>query len=248
MQKEALNEYVAVIFADRKNGSNPSTIEKADEVCRSIAAKQTAVRLDSIRAFAASSSAPLPTKSYCRKFFEALPSVHQWREQYRNADREELSNRWKALVASRAAGSKENEIPTSSIFDLLATALDLSRLDISNSLFARAFVTINTALDLISAEKELPVEDAKISPLLSILWQLKGVENLFRRDDTASLAALGKALKFDPTNLEASLVLCILHLELVQIKEVRVVRLLYSILSNSFLFCPILFYFILFYQ
>ena len=221
MQNEALNEYVAVIFADRKNGNNPSTIEKADEVCRSVAAKQTAVRLESIRAFAATNSAPLPTKSYCRKFFEALPSVHQWREQYRTTDRAELSNCWNSIVGSRGADKKQEDASPSTFIDLLTTALDLSRLDISNSLFVRAFGTINTALNLILVEKGVIVEDVKISAMLSILWQLKGVENLFRRDDTGCLAALQKSLKYDPNNLEANLVLCILHLELVQIKEVQ---------------------------
>ena len=223
MQNEALNEYVAVIFADRKNGNNPSTIEKADEVCRTIAAKQTATRLESIRTFASTSSAPLPTKSYCRKFFESLPCVHSWRIQYKSADREELSNKLKTIVASKAMNKNDE---TFSLIEILTVSLDLSCLDIANSLFTRAFLTINTALELMqnyekNGDIEINDDNNKLNQLLSLLYELKGIENMFRRDDKGALTSLKKSIQYDCNNLEANLVLCILHLELVQIKEVR---------------------------
>lgn len=209
MLPEALNEYVAVIFADRKNGSNPSTIEKADEVCRLVAAKETATRLEEIRASSSSVIVPLPMKSYCRKFLETLPSVHRWREQYKSADREELLNKWKAVVADSSAP----------IAALLSCACDLAQIDLSCSLFSRAFATVNSALDRIP--QETATLDSASKVLLSTLWQLRGVELLFRRDDNAAIAAELKAIELNPANLEAKLLLCILHLELVQIKQVR---------------------------
>lgn len=209
MLPQALNEYVAVIFADRKNGSNPSTIEKADEVCRLVAAKETATRLEEIRASSSSVIVPLPMKSYCRKFLETLPSVHRWREQYKSADREELLNKWKAVVADSSA----------SIPAVLSSACDLAKIDVSCSLFSKAFATVNSALDRIP--QETATLDSASKALLSILWQLRGAELLFRRDDIAAIAAELKAIELDASNLEAKLLLCVLHLELVQITQVR---------------------------
>ena len=208
MLPEALIEYVAVIFADRKNGSNPSTIEKADEVCRLVAAKKTATRLEEIRASSSSTVVPLPMKSYCRKFLETLPSVHCWREKYKNADRDELHNKWKAVVADSSASTAA----------VLSSACDLAQIDLSCSLFSRAFATVNSALDRLPHTEKM---DSASKSLFSTLWQLRGVELLFRRDDNGAIAAELKAVELDPSNLEAKLLLCILHLELVEIKQVR---------------------------
>lgn len=216
MLTEALNDYVGVIFADRNKGSNPSTIEKADEVCRLLAAKKTAARLEEVRLAATTEDTTLPTKSYCRKFFETLPSVHHWREMYKDADREELSTRYKAALLLRAG---EKNIESSSLLDFVFSAVDLAQMDISCSLFSRAFATVNAALQVV-ADEAIDKMDEKSKAFMSILWQLKGVECLFKRDDQGGIAAEEKAIAFNSTNLEARLVLCILHLELAQITEV----------------------------
>jgi hypothetical protein len=217
MLTEALNDYVGVIFADRNKGSNPSTIEKADEVCRLLAAKKTSARLEEVRKLATSEDTPLPTKSYCRKFFETLPSVHHWRAKYKDADREELSTRYKSASALR---SGEKNTDPSCLLDFIFSAVDLAQMDISSSLFSRAFTTINAALAAVANEAEEKM-DEKTKAFMSILWQLKGVECLFKRDDKGGVAAAEKAIAFDGANLEARLVLCTLHLELAQITEVR---------------------------
>lgn len=217
MLTEALNDYVGVIFADRNKGSNPSTIEKADEVCRLLAAKKTSARLEEVRKLATTEDTPLPTKSYCRKFFETLPSVHHWRTKYKDADREELSTRYKAALALRVG---EKNTDPSSLLDLMYSAVDLAQMDISCSLFSRAFTTINAALTAVANDADANMDD-KTKAFMSILWQLKAVECLFKRDDNGGVAAAEKAIAFDGANLEARLVLCILHLELAQITEVR---------------------------
>ena len=116
--------------------------------------------------------------------------------------------------------------------EILTVSLDLSCLDIANSLFTRAFLTINTALELMqnyekNGDIEINNDNNKLNQLLSLLYELKGIENMFRRDDKGALTALKKSIQYDSNNLEANLVLCILHLELVQIKEVRTFVLTY---------------------
>lgn len=216
MLTEALNDYVGVIFADRNKGSNPSTIEKADEVCRLLAAKKTAARLEEVRSAATTEETALPTKSYCRKFFETMPSVHHWREVYKDADREELSTRYKAALL---LSSGEKNMEAASLLDFIFSAVDLAQMDISCSLFSRAFATVNAALQVV-ADEAIEKMDEKTKAFMSILWQLKGVECLFKRDDQGGVAAEEKAIVFNSANLEARLVLCTLHLELAQISEV----------------------------
>ena len=230
MLSAALNEYVAVIFADRKNGSNPSTIEKADEVCRYLAATKTAAKLEEMRKAAATTVQPLPMKSYCRKFFDSLPSVHYWREQFKSADREDLLSKFNAAVA--AAEKEGKDVSDESLLAVASSAVDLSRMDVSTALFSRAFATVKKALDI------MPTETAECSPglkeQLSALFQLRGVDLMFRRDDAGAVKAQLKAIELDMYNIEAKLVLCTLYLELVMMKEV-----LYCSSAKPFLHCSV---------
>lgn len=216
MLSEALNEYVAVIFADRKKGENPSTIEKADEVCRYLAATKTAVRLEEMRKAAATTVLPLPMKSYCRKFFDSLPSVHHWREQFKSADREDLLSKFNAAVA--VAEKEGKGVSDDTLCAVAASAVDFAHMDVSSALFSRAFATVKKALDLMPTDTEDCSPGLKAQ--LSALFQLRGVDLMFRRDDAGAVKAELKAIELDMNNIEAKLVLCTLYLELVMIKEV----------------------------
>jgi hypothetical protein len=72
------------MLIERAKGENPSSGEKVDELCKAVAAQEAAGLLKNLHN---STGKSLPTKAYCRNFFEAFPSLHRWREQYSKADR-----------------------------------------------------------------------------------------------------------------------------------------------------------------
>lgn len=109
----------------------------------------------------------------------------------------------KIALESRVGDS----IDSFTLKNLLSSALDLAKLEISKSLFNDAFKTVNTALEMLSPESLVIVVEAekKIKSLMSILWQLKTVEYIFRHDDYGALKAVNKSLELDPKNFESSL-------------------------------------------
>jgi tetratricopeptide (TPR) repeat protein len=89
--EEALDEFIAIMFVERSKNVPPTTIEKTDEICKKVAAQNTAVLLENIRRNKLKAGAeltPLPTKSYCRKYLESLPSIYRWREEMKGTSRE----------------------------------------------------------------------------------------------------------------------------------------------------------------
>ena len=98
---DALDEYVLVMFIEQAKGQPPTTTDKADEVCKKLAANETAALLAHFRNPPAGMpiiKASLPTKSYCRNFLESLPYIYKWRSTMKNADRDELLSQWKAKL------------------------------------------------------------------------------------------------------------------------------------------------------
>lgn len=89
--EEALDEFIAIMFVERSKNIPPTTIGKTDEICKRVAAQNTAVLLETIRSNKLKVGAeltPLPTKSYCRKFLESLPCIYRWRAETKGTSRE----------------------------------------------------------------------------------------------------------------------------------------------------------------
>ena len=219
---EALDDYVMAMFIERAKNLPPTTSEKADDVCKQVASRETALLLAAIRdppANAPPVFTQLPTKSYCRTFFEALPSIYRWREQFKNVNREELASRWKKSLA--------NPISTSNKEEACVAALELAACDFSRNAFSKGFETINAALVACGETQESTMEDASHTgngdnarfKALSQLWTMKGSEHILMRRDRQALEALKRAVALDPTNLDASLTQAIGHLEMVEVSK-----------------------------
>mmetsp|Transcript_29242 Transcript_29242/g.27997 ORF Transcript_29242/g.27997 Transcript_29242/m.27997 type:complete len:531 (+) Transcript_29242:2-1594(+) len=209
--EKAMDDYVMVTFLERHKEIPTTTEQKAEQMCKNLTSQYTANYLLLSRNALPyieeknTTTNLLPAKSYCRNLFESLPSVYMWREQYKATDREDLSVRWESNRTD----------PACSIHTYLSTALDLAQFDISTSLFSRGFKTVNLVMSEIESKIE-GIDD--VSPLLSILWQLKGAECLLKQYMQSAAAYFKQALLYDSNNLEASLGLAIVYLELAEIE------------------------------
>lgn len=210
---EALDDYVMAMFIERAKNLPPTTTEKADEVCKLVASKETAALLAAIRdppQNAPPVATMLPTKSYCRTFFEALPSIYRWREEFKSVDRDELVKKWKTALKNVST-------------DKLAAgtaALELACYDFSRNAFTKGFETVTAALEALGQSVDSPVVyDASLDSTLSQLFSLKGTESLLMRRDRVALKALKRAVAHGPENLDAHLTFALCRLEMVQVSE-----------------------------
>jgi hypothetical protein len=98
----------------------------------------------------------------------------------------------------------------------LRHTLELAHHDVARGLFARCFETVNS----------FPIEGATADTqdravLLSQLWTLKGAELQLKSGIFSARQLYNTALALDPQNLEASLKLASIHLELGETAEVN---------------------------
>ena len=96
---EALDELVVVMFIEQGKNLQPSAATKTDEIAKKVAKKEAEELIQTIRENETTTNKSeipfkLPIKSYCRNFFDSLPSIHRWREQYKGKDRDEFSSVW----------------------------------------------------------------------------------------------------------------------------------------------------------
>eukprot|EP01035_Chromulina_nebulosa_P020192 gene20192-26210_t len=75
--REALNDYIFVMLLEQLTQRPSTNIYKVDEICKRVSKEDANVLLNDLKV---KLDRPLPSKSYCKSFFEALPDIHFWRE------------------------------------------------------------------------------------------------------------------------------------------------------------------------
>ncbi len=83
----ALLEYVIVLIIQQANRESPSTATKIDEINKAICVEDAVELMNKL---SKSTDRDLPSKIYCKNFFETFPSVYIHKERLVNADRDSL--------------------------------------------------------------------------------------------------------------------------------------------------------------
>ena len=199
--KSAIIDYLIsllILQSQQNHEAIDELTRKIEGLIKCLSLIETKGILDQVRN--SSENKALPSKSYCRNFLEAFPSIHEWSLKYKGFDRNEL--------LSKIENVGEN------IVLKLESELELVYYDLCHASYSRAFEKVN-ALVIDDLDATLPNE----SNLISIVAELKGTETFLRRDLKDAISFFKDALKYNSINVEASLKLASLHVELGELDE-----------------------------
>lgn len=175
-----MNDYVYAMMVERARGMNPTNEKKAESICKTVARQVAQPFIDTIRQCPDNKVRPLPSKSYCRNFFDTLPTTHIWSGIY-----PDLSKRPQLEQVLQA--SKDSDSPEK----LFASGLELVCCDIGNGNYERSFKTLaglNVAL------AQLTSESAVVLALKSLYYELVGTEKHLRCNLSGAIVAYEEAL------------------------------------------------------
>ena len=172
---------------------------KIEELGRIIAAQQFSATLQRCAQVNANEQ-PLPSKTFCLRFFELFPSTNRWAEQLRDRTVDDL------IRAYDAAAPNNN---LAELIDVIAGAIVTGAFNVAFKYLAKPALAI-------------PTEQPKMQTLLATYHQLVGMRKHLQRNLGGAAFSYKEALSVDPTHFEARLLLATVKAEMGHTDEAKV--------------------------
>ncbi len=189
--QDALCDYTIHFLLEQSKGVQmPASQAKVEELSKAIAFSSAGKIIEKMRNN--STESDLPNKAYCRTFFELMPSTHDWKDKFANADIEEL------MKVYNDANDGNN----------LSQLMDVVKCAISSDAYHTAFKFLEKNASV------LPADEENTRPLLALRARLQGMQKQLRRNLSGAMACYNDALNFDQDDIESQLLLAGCSLEL----------------------------------
>lgn len=181
---DALNDLVFCSIVEGASGIPQSNGPKVAELCKKVSVAEVAEIVERIRN---SPSRNLPNKGYCRNFFEAFMSYHDWKRAYAEVDREELVRRsyHELATAAPADGAKAE----------LKDIIDLIKIDLVAQEFNKAFAHMERANILLSSAHLADDKSSEVILAKAFLNDMSGIEMHLRCNLSAAITQYIAALQ-----------------------------------------------------
>jgi tetratricopeptide (TPR) repeat protein len=197
--QESLQDFVHATILERARGGEADHDRKITELSKRLAIERTPKTLKELRSSQAKKH-HLPSKAYCRNFFEAYPSVYSWKNQFFGVSRESLSEAFQRTKREQTSNRDDSSL----LLKSFESASDLMKFDFSNDCYKKAFETLHE-LPVLSVLEENKTEGTAIRSLLSFYHEMIGTEFhlLFQIVDASR--EFERAIELFPRNIDAQL-------------------------------------------
>lgn len=203
---KSLQEYVFATLLERLKGEIASNEHKIGTIGRLLALERSVKVLEDIRH---PKEYVLPSKAYCRNFFEGFPNHYTWKANYDGRSRFDLSKKFEEAQKSLSEGT---DFAMSATLEL---GLDLVRYDIVQESYAKAFETLESLQNCKTSVSGLHSRNT-----LSLYHELVGAHAHLCRDVFTAQKEYVYAIELMPKNLSAHLKLANALLDLGETVEV----------------------------